>query len=371
MQEKASIVLAGAALGLCAFGMLGPVSAISVSMLLLCFAGLLNLRALLRNSWQVRPLWFTLPFAVIAIAVFVNWGLHRDHDSYLMAMVLVVMLLCYLLGTVLGRRILWAFLPAAAAQAVAILVQYMTDPHRYLSGLTFYAHIHVPLMLFAALFAPSRWRPFALGAALAVSIISGSEEWLPAIVAIAITMLITMDWNRRVLLTAAPVAIVLLVVITTGMGSILYPRLTAERFSSPDEVLKMRDEVYAAAYWEWGESPLTMSFGTGADYALGGDSIHNAPIKVAHDLGLWAALAWLGMTLWLSIRSRYRYAFAIILALSMIDNYFWTYLFPWYWCLAGIAAVDRTRDDHIFGHPEPLPKPVYSVSHWTQPKEEI
>jgi len=371
MRERASIALAGTALALCAFGMLGPLSAISVAILLLCFAGLLNLRALLRNSWQVRPLWFAIPFAIIAISVFVNWGIHRDHDSYLMAMMLVVMLLCYLLGTVFGRKILWAFLPAAAVQAVAIIVQYATDPHRYLSGLTYYAHIHVPLMLLAALFAPRRWRPLLLGIALAVSILSGSEEWLPGIVAIALIMLLTMDFNRRVLLTAAPVAVVLLVVICTGTGSILYPKLTQERFSSADEVLKMRDEVYAEAYWEWGESPLTMAFGTGPDYALGGGSIHNAPLKVTHDLGLWAGLAWLGMTFWLSVRSRYRYAFAIIFALSLIDNYFWTYLFPWYFCLLGIAAVDRARDDRIFGHPDPEPVPVHAASHWTQLKEEI
>jgi hypothetical protein len=76
--------------------------------------------------------------------------------------------------------------------------------------------------------------------------------------------------------------------------------------------------------------------------------VHNVPAIVADQVGVIAALAWCWVTLFCLVRTRWKYAFAAVIALSLFDHFIWTQAAPWWWALVGVASADATRNDLIF-----------------------
>ncbi|GAH35940.1 unnamed protein product, partial [marine sediment metagenome] len=62
------------------------------------------------------------------------------------------------------------------------------------------------------------------------------------------------------------------------------------------------------------------------------------------ELGPIAAIAWCVAMLVGLVKTRYKYAFAAIIAFSLFDHLMWTWLAPLPFVIAGVATVDNEGD---------------------------
>jgi len=83
-------------------------------------------------------------------------------------------------------------------------------------------------------------------------------------------------------------------------------------------------------------------------------TVHNVPLILIQQMGwpgMLAAIAWLWVTIWCLRRTRWKYAWVSVVALSFFDHYIWTQLAPYFWCLVGISTAGSTlegENDLIF-----------------------
>jgi len=87
-------------------------------------------------------------------------------------------------------------------------------------------------------------------------------------------------------------------------------------------------------------------------------TVHQVPIVIVQQLG-WpgvvASLAWLWVVVWCLVKTRWKYAFTLILALSVFDHYVWSQLAPLFPALIGAStAANNIETDLIFRNPKPV-----------------
>jgi hypothetical protein len=68
-------------------------------------------------------------------------------------------------------------------------------------------------------------------------------------------------------------------------------------------------------------------------------TVHNVPLIVADQIGPIAALAWLFTVVACLVKTRWKYLFVAVLALSMLDHLVWTMFAPWLPVMLGIATT--------------------------------
>ena len=63
--------------------------------------------------------------------------------------------------------------------------------------------------------------------------------------------------------------------------------------------------------------------------------------------GILAAIAWLWVSVWCLVKTRWKYAWLAILSLSVFDHFIWTQLAPVWWMVVG-ASTASSEPDLIF-----------------------
>lgn len=90
-------------------------------------------------------------------------------------------------------------------------------------------------------------------------------------------------------------------------------------------------------------------FGHGYTLSLvSGGIVHNIPLIIVHQIGPIAGLAWLFVSIWCLVKTKWKYAWIALLAMCIFDHYFWTQLYPLWFCLIGVSATSTIKSDLIF-----------------------
>ena len=89
----------------------------------------------------------------------------------------------------------------------------------------------------------------------------------------------------------------------------------------------------------------------GHGYSLstaGGGVVHNMPLIIMHQVGPFAALAWVFVSIYCLVKTGWKYAWVAILAMSVWDHYLWTQMAPLWWALVGVTTASGLKSDLIF-----------------------
>lgn len=81
------------------------------------------------------------------------------------------------------------------------------------------------------------------------------------------------------------------------------------------------------------------------------DTVHNVPLIIVQQLGypgILAALAWLWVSGYCLVKTRWKYAWLLLLALGVFDHFTWTQMGAWWWCLVGVSTASDIKADLIF-----------------------
>jgi len=310
-------------------------------------------------GWGDRRVVGSLLFIVLAISASgaVYTGLQARFAPMGMGAALFALYLC---GRVLGKDM---FLPLAVGAVIAslgVIAHQVVYPGVITGGFVFEDNYDIVVgyvLLGAALFI-HRWQWILAGLALIAILLTGSPEGLFALGVVGVVVLLRRDWGRRLAIVFAPVAIIAVLGIVSGYGQHLYGYTekvasgeTASPYGDsgiPRNTIEYRLQVIGNAMSDI--KPLGEGYNL-TDFSRS-PNVHNVPLVLVQQLGypgILAGLAWLWVSVWCLVKTRWKYAWVTILALSVWDHYIWTQLAPVWWVLVGVStAPDYIKSDWIF-----------------------
>ena len=75
---------------------------------------------------------------------------------------------------------------------------------------------------------------------------------------------------------------------------------------------------------------------------------HNIMLIIVEQVGFLAAGAWLVVTFYLLLKTKWKYAWIMFIALGVWDHFIWTQAAPWFWVLCGVTSLNDIKSDRIF-----------------------
>lgn len=352
-----------------------------------------------------------IPLLVIAVSIgasgivqMVNGevGIYKGFGPLMMG---ALLFLLYLTARSVGSDIFSPFLYAVVFGFVGCVLCGLVFPGRLTGGVISPTNYDIAagLLVFGTVVSAVRKQWWLSTIALVGLFFCGAPEGIVAIAGLGLLVLIRRDWSRKLILPVASLILVAGIWCGVGAGIKLYSytfwmgqtvwasvqgedyynlnpdrpddpgnftgRIVftrgslIEQYGSPNE--DMGDKAGGEADMpvvskntadKVGEksSPdragiLRMIFGTGynlTDFSV--DTIHNVPLVIVQQVGPVAAVAWLWVTVFCLVKTKWKYAFSAVLILGVFDHYLWTQVAPWWWALVGVASVSSIKSDLIF-----------------------
>jgi len=310
-------------------------------------------------GWGDRRVVGCLLFIVLAISASgaAYSGLQARFAPMGMGLALFALYLC---GRVLGKDM---FLPLAVGAVIAslgVIAHQVVYPGVITGGFVFEDNYDIVVgyvLLGVALFT-HRWQWILAGLALVAVLLTGSPEGLFALGAVGVAILVRRDWGRKLAIVLALVAVIVVVGLVSGHGQHLYgytEKVASGEAASPygdngtpRDAIEYRLQVIADTMSNI--KPLGEGYNL-TDFSRS-PNVHNVPLVIVQQLGypgILAGLAWLWVSVWCLIKTRWKYAWVLILALSVFDHFIFTQLAPYFWVLAGVStAPDNIKSDFLF-----------------------
>ncbi len=260
----------------------------------------------------------------------------------------------YLSARILGKRIFLPVVIGAVIASVGVLIAQIIHPGKATGGLVFEQNYNIVVgyvLLGAALFI-HRWRWVAATLAVVAMIASGSPEAVLPLAVVGIAIIWRKDYGWRLPVTLGVAILAVAVLFWTGYGQQLlqYPAAIA----AGEDTVNVAGGNWTAFTYRW--HIITTRLGEltplGAGYSFNdridmSNTIHNTPFLIIYQLGypgIMAALAWLGLCVYGVAKTSWKYAWLLMIALSIFDNFTWTMMAPFFWALAGVSTVSVEND---------------------------
>ncbi len=274
----------------------------------------------------------------------------------------VALLAVYLAARVLGKDV---FLPLAVGVAVASLgiIGYgLRYPGTVTGGLVFEGNFDIAtgfILLGAALFI-HRWRWLLACLAVVALLFSGAPEAVFAIGVIGIVAVFRKDWSKRATVVAGVLVVLAVVGLVSGQAQKLYSYVGDSLNLNPvvhyiDSEGEMVNTSTLGIRVQQIEDAMSNIKPLGDGYNLTAfrvSTVHNVPLIIVQQLGwpgIVAGIAWLWVMVFCLIKTRWKYAVALVLVLGIFDHYVWDQLAPWTFAIVGVASINNIESDLIFG----------------------
>jgi hypothetical protein len=312
-------------------------------------------------SWGDRRIVGCLLFIVLAISASgaAYTGLQDRFAPMGMGLALFALYLC---GRVLGKDM---FLPLAVGAAVAslgVIAHQVVYPGVITGGFVFEGNydIIVGYALLGTALWVHKWQWILAGLALVAILLTGSPEGIFAIGVIGVAVLWRRDWGRRLAIVGAAVAVVLIIGLVSGYGLTLYgyagkvasgepasPYGENYDKGEPRDAIGYRIEVIRDAMTHI--QPLGEGYNL-TDFSRS-PNVHNVPLVLVQQLGwpgILAGMAWLWVSVWCLVKTRWKYVWTLVLALSLWDHYVFTQLAPLWPAIVGASMASNIERDLLF-----------------------
>lgn len=265
----------------------------------------------------------------------------------------------YLTGRVLGKDV---FLPLAIGSVIAslgVIIHAVLYPGVITGGFVFEYNYDIVvgyILLGSALFI-HRWQWLVAGVALVAILLSGSPEGIFAIGVLGLVVIIRRDWGKRLGIIVAIVSILAVIGLASGYGQRLYSYVIktakGESVSASGSVKNTVNAIEYRIYIIKDAMSNIKPLGEGYNLTDFGRSpnVHNVPLVIVQQLGypgILAGLAWLWVSLWCLVKTKWKYVWVLILVLSVFDHFIWTQLAPYWWVIIGASTASSIKTDLVF-----------------------
>jgi len=372
-----------------------PVVGLSISLL----AGLMVLYDNRKNiTWGSK--WLYIPLLVIAFSIAMSGILNGEGIGEKIS---IVLLSFYFIGVYLVARILRdkLFIPFAwgmVISAVGCIIWGALNPGEKTGGYVISPgnyDIIVGVLALGLLISAWKHQWWLSGLAIAGVFFTGSDEGIFVVAVVVIFILVRRDWSKKLLVPVSTLVILLAICTPLGVTQKLYyptavkvalakeviedtPVATAIDAVIPDMIQKpvtnkleqvseiaKREGMISedggknrgyllnmATGYRWIDHwklSVIKPFGHGYNMTQFYDGIpHNIVLIIIEQVGIIAMLAWLFVTIYCLMKTRWRYVFIAILALGVFDHFIWTQIGVWWWAIVGGASISIVKSDLIF-----------------------
>jgi len=268
----------------------------------------------------------------------------------------VVLFAVYLVARVVGKDIFRALTPFVIIGSASIIVAGIVNPGQYTGGFITNYCAAAGYLIFGALVYQGRWRYAVMCVALVALFFVGALEAVFIVGVLVCVLVIRRDFSKRLLAWAS---VGLAVVVTWGILGYLGPLYEGNQNVAvlcgllTGEVAIDATGVQALTSGRW--TPIVdavQNFSlVGRGYSLstvGGAVVHNMPLIIMHQVGPFAALSWLFVSIYCLVKTGWKYAWVAILAMGVWDHYLWTQMAPFWWVLVGVSTSSEFKSDWIF-----------------------
>lgn len=262
----------------------------------------------------------------------------------------------YLGGRLLGRDLFAPFAVAVVVEAVSCVVYGVINPGHHTGGIIGPANYDMAagFLIMGTLVSAVNKQWWLAAVALLGLFFTGAPEAMLGVGVLFIVMLVRRDFSKKMLLPVGLTVAIIAGWFATGYGQQLYA------YAEWAVVTVFTDAEHPASA-SIKETPITgrirlmkeslediKPFGHGYYITeFTNKTVHNVPLLIVNQVGILAALAWLWVTLFCLVKTRWKYVFVVVLVLGMFDHYIWTQVAPWWWGMVGVATVS-TNTDLIF-----------------------
>jgi hypothetical protein len=183
----------------------------------------------------------------------------------------------------------------------------------------------------------------------------GALEGVFIMAVLIVAILWRRDWGKRILL---PIGAVIVLIVSFGVMGYLVPLYnhnpnlqSLSQFFASGVLDEETLNGITTSRWEVMKIALADIQILGHGYKPGlaeAYTVHNVPLVIIDQIGLLAGLAWLVVSLWCLIKTKWKYAWIAIIVMGVWDHYIWTQFAPYFWVLVGVSTTSTITSDKIF-----------------------
>jgi hypothetical protein len=353
-----------------------------VVVLFIIFVIVFNDKSRPKNVLGSKLVW--IPLLVISLSIVVS-GFARylvDKNTVTLldrATIAVVFFGVYLACRMFGEKVLKPFAIAVVIET-ASLILYSLILYRVHNGGFVSVHDYnmaVGLLLIGGIVSVWKKQYLIVTIALIGIFLTGAEEGILATAIIFLAIIIRRDFSKKILFPIGAVVIVVLLGLvpfnytrtiyatTIDKTSELFTGKHAEQSVIVAEDKKNHTDIFvpsqyntlldfalngrlafdkiAIQKWNWLGSGYVMNPVDLTDYP-----IYNVPMVIAEQIGILGALAWLFVTFFCLVKTKWKYAFIAVLALGLLDNFMWCEWGVVWFCLVGVSTISTRKSDLMF-----------------------
>jgi len=308
----------------------------------------------LKGKPNFGPRYIYIPMLIIVASAVARLFIEPTMQTVGSVLLLGSLFAVYVASRHLGKAVFIAFIPAVVIEGVSCIVEGLTTPGAQVGGIITSSGnycIATGFIVFGTVVAIWKWQWALVPLALVALFFTGSPEALFVVAVLGIVVLARKDWSKRLLMPVGLLIIVAVAWVGLGPGTELYNYaigkietvITNPTEGNIDEALTGRWHVIKKAMNNL--QPLGEGLSI-TEYSS--DTVHNVPLVIVQQLGIVAALAWLFVSISCLVKTKWKYAWVAVLALSVFDHYMWTQLAPYWWALVGVSTASNIKSDLIF-----------------------
>jgi hypothetical protein len=296
--------------------------------------------------------WVYIPLLVILGATVIRFIFFGDKNGLPFIAIAFVL---YLIGYKVGDRIFRALIPFAIISIVSVIyagIKYGDVTGNYI--LMGY-NLGLGYLTFAAVINQGKWQWLLVVASVIGIYFTGSTEAIFVLGILFVAILVRSDWSKKLWYPLGIVVSLIIIFTITGHTQSLYNHMLnnlnalptmASNSNSLNVALTGRLAAYDRAI-----NSLTL-FGHGFEINRAPadmySTVHNVPLIIVDQIGVFAGMAWLIVSVYCLVKTKWKYAWIAVLSMSLFDHFIWTHLAPFWWVLVGVSTSSQIKNDMIF-----------------------
>ncbi len=315
----------------------------------------------IRDNWRNLE-WgdkkILIPLIVIVVSMGLSGFINGESISGKISPLLTggALFFAYVVSRSLGKDIFKMLIPFVCLGAVIAVIVGILNPGVPSGGLITNYCASVGFLIFGAIVNRGKWQWVLIAVALVGVFFIGALEGVFIVGVIGLVVLARRDCNKY--LFASLCALISIGCIWALSGNLvplyrgndnlvaLFEVVTGKTPINMDTLNAMtshRWEIYDEAIQRFN----FIGYGYSVDLRQG-RNIHNVPLNIMDQIGILAAISWLGLSLYCAIKTKWHYAWVAVLAMGVWDHYLFTQFGALYWCLVGVSTSSNIKSDLIF-----------------------
>ena len=313
------------------------------------------------NSWHELDLGskkIYIPLIIISVSIGISGFTSNTAvmDRIAPLFMGAILFTSYLVARRLGSSIFWMLIPFVIIGTIISIASGIMNPGEETGGMITNYCASAGFLIFGTVVNQGKWQWTLIMVALIGVFFIGALEAVFICGVLSITILVRRDFSKQFIIISCILVGLMGLWALLGYLTPLYEgnQNLAVLFSlfSGNSILDT-STLTALTTGRWEvivREMMNISF-IGHGYSLstvGGGIVHNIPLIIVHQIGPVAGIAWLFVTVYCAIKTKWRYAWIALMAMCVFDHYFWTQFGAFWWCLIGVSTVSNIKSDLIF-----------------------